>query len=285
MAENLMATSPKVTVLMPVFNGEKHLREAIDSILLQTFTDFELLIINDGSSDSSESIIRSYSDSRIRLINNSSNMSLIYTLNTGISLATGEYIARMDSDDICHPLRFAKQVEFLDNNHDYAMVAAKVRLIDSSSRETGVWLDDCRITLRSEILNQLPNANCIAHPTVMIRTDVIRKFEYDPEQLHSEDYDLWLRMASAGCVIGKIDDFLLYYRIHDESVTVMSNAQNSHIKNIRTKVKFILRKIKCLQINAFVTKVAVRLFLDVCLMPIKKVKTFLFNVAVKIGLR
>lgn len=285
MAENLMKTSPKVTVLMPVFNGEKHLREAMDSVLSQTFSDFELLIINDGSTDRSELIIRSYSDPRIRFVANSANMGLIATLNQGIALASGEYIARMDSDDISHPSRFEKQVFFLDNNDSCAMVAAKVRLMDSSSMETGVWLDDFRATSPAEILRQLPFANCIAHPTVMIRKKVAKQYEYDPDQPNSEDYDLWLRMAADGCVLSKIDDFLLQYRVHNESLTVLSNTQNAETKNIRTKAKFILKKVKLLQINAFVLKVIAALLLDIFLIPLKRGKTFLYNVAVKTGLK
>ncbi len=101
---------PKITVLMPVYNGEKYLRESVDSILNQTFTDFELLIINDGSTDSSMEILNSYSDSRIRIVTNEVNLRLIKTLNKGIDLATGEYIARMDCDDIADPKTFRNSI-------------------------------------------------------------------------------------------------------------------------------------------------------------------------------
>lgn len=280
-----MSASPKVTVLMPVFNAEKHLREAVDSILCQTFTDFELLIINDGSTDRSESIIRSYADPRIRLVNNASNMRLVATLNKGIGLASGEYVARMDADDISHPSRFAKQVAFLDQNPSCAMVAAKVRQMDCSSNDTGVWPDDCNAVSGARILKQLPFANCIAHPTVMIRKEVINRYGYDPDQRHSEDYDLWLRMAADGCVISKLDDFLLRYRIHDESVTVLSNTRGAEIKNIHTKRIFALKRVQRLQINAFVVKVVAGLLLDIVLIPLKRTKTFLYTLAVKSGLK
>ena len=111
-------TSATVTVLMPVYNGEMYLREAIDSILHQTFTDFEFLIINDGSTDNSETIILSYDDSRIRYEKNDSNLKLIATLNKGIELAKGKYIVRMDADDISIPDRIEKQVAFLEKNPD-----------------------------------------------------------------------------------------------------------------------------------------------------------------------
>jgi glycosyltransferase involved in cell wall biosynthesis len=106
----------KISILMPVYNGEKYLREAIDSILNQTFTDFEFLIVDDGSTDNSVEIINSYQNSRINLVKNDKNEGLVYTLNRGLSLAKGEYIARMDCDDISLPERLKKQIDFLDSN-------------------------------------------------------------------------------------------------------------------------------------------------------------------------
>src|SRR5580698_9685158 len=108
--------NPKVTVLMPVYNGEKYIKEALESILQQTFIDFEFLIINDGSTDNSVSIIKSFNDNRIRLIHNEKNSGLVYSLNKGIGLSNGEYIARMDCDDVSIPERLEKQVGFLNSN-------------------------------------------------------------------------------------------------------------------------------------------------------------------------
>ncbi len=119
-----MKEKPRVTVLMSVYNGEKYLREAIDSILNQTFKDFEFLIIDDGSTDSSADIIRSYTDFRIRLIQNEKNIGLTRSLNKGLKLAKGEYIARMDVDDISLPIRFEKQVSFLDKYEDVKLVGS-----------------------------------------------------------------------------------------------------------------------------------------------------------------
>ena len=117
-----MNNLPLITVLMPVYNGEKYLQQAIESILKQTFTDFEFLIINDGSTDNSENIILSYDDSRIRYIKNEENLRLIRTLNKGIELAKGKYIARMDCDDISLPYRFEKQLKEFQNNPHLDMV-------------------------------------------------------------------------------------------------------------------------------------------------------------------
>ncbi|NHJ46179.1 MAG: glycosyltransferase family 2 protein, partial [Asgard group archaeon] len=119
----------KVTVLMSVFNGEKYLREAIDSVLHQTFTDFEFLIINDGSTDNSVEIINSYDDERIHLVHNEQNIGLAASLNKGINLARGEYIARMDCDDINHQTRLEKQVKFMDKNPDIGLLSSANRFI------------------------------------------------------------------------------------------------------------------------------------------------------------
>jgi glycosyltransferase involved in cell wall biosynthesis len=114
--------SPKVTVLMSVYNGEEHLREAIDSILNQTYKNFEFLIIDDGSTDGSVNIIRSYLDPRIRLIKNKKNIGITRSLNKGLKLARGEYIARMDDDDIAFPERLEKQVRFLNEHVNVGLV-------------------------------------------------------------------------------------------------------------------------------------------------------------------
>ena len=122
----------KATVLMPVFNGEKHLNEAINSILSQSFQDFEFLIIDDGSTDHSKKIIRSYQDKRIRFIENDRNLQLSRTLNRGIQLAKGEYILRMDADDISFPNRLEKQIQFMDQNLEIIASGSSLKLMGES---------------------------------------------------------------------------------------------------------------------------------------------------------
>lgn len=118
---------------MPVYNGERFLREAIESVLQQTFADFELLIVNDGSTDRSLDIIQTYNDSRIRLIDNGANLGLIAARNTGLKNARGEYIALLDCDDIAYPDRLAEQIAFLDKNPSFGMVGAWIEMIDEKS--------------------------------------------------------------------------------------------------------------------------------------------------------
>ena len=125
-------TDPKVTVLMPVYNGEKYLNQAIDSILTQTFSDFEFLIIEDGSTDQSAEIIKSYSDSRIKLVCNDKNLKLAATLDKGLELSRGEYVARMDCDDISLRERLERQVEYLNSNNDICLVGSGFKLISDN---------------------------------------------------------------------------------------------------------------------------------------------------------
>src|SRR5690606_37374672 len=129
---------PRVTVLLAVHNGERYIQEAIDSILAQTFGDFELLIVNDGSTDATRDLVLSYSDDRIRLVDNDHNIGLPKSLNRGLRLAKGRYIARLDADDISEPDRLAAQVSFLQANPDVAMVGSWYRKIDGEGNTLGV---------------------------------------------------------------------------------------------------------------------------------------------------
>ena len=129
---------PKVSVLMPVYNTkEEYLREAIESILNQTFTDFEFIIINDGSTNNAEEVIKSYKDSRIKYYRQE-NHGLIYTLNYGLSLCNGEYIARMDSDDISLPFRFEKQIEVLDKNPNIGIVGGLIKIFQDMDKNHNI---------------------------------------------------------------------------------------------------------------------------------------------------
>lgn len=212
---------PEISVVMPVYNASQYLAEAIESIVSQTFTDWELIIIDDGSTDDSKLIIKRYaqSDKRIRYYKNEQNMGVIRTLNKGINLSTGKYIARMDADDISLPTRFDTQYRFLENNADVAMCGTYALLIDEKGNETG------RITyLESDEylrINLLFSPSFI-HPSMMIRTDVLKKNLYDESYKHAEDYELWCRIAS-NHKVANLPSFLLKYRWHTTNVSVVNN--------------------------------------------------------------
>jgi len=253
---------PKVSVLMPVYNGERFLRAAIDSVLNQTFTDFELVVIDDGSTDGSAAVLASYADPRIRLFRNGKNLGLIGTLNKGIGLMRSEYVARMDCDDVCLPDRFARQVAFLDADPSCALVAVKAVFIDAEGKECGFWSDDRNYTSCAEIAGRLPRANCLVHPGIMIRREVLAGYRYDVRQVSSEDYDLWLRLAADGLKLGKLDETLLKYRLTLGSVTEVSNRRNPDLKNVRTKVLFLRRRLAEGRLNGFALRVFLNTFKD-----------------------
>ena len=183
---------PKISVIMPAYNAERYIREAIDSILRQTWSDFELIIIDDGSTDSTAAIIAGYTDNRIRFCPNAQNMGVAATLNRGLELACGAYIARMDADDISLPERFAKQAAYLDAHPDVTVCGTAIELFFPCG---------------------------IAHPSVMMRRAAILELGgYDPAFNGMEDYELWCRVAEKG-KIAVLPEILLRYRIHSGQVT------------------------------------------------------------------
>ncbi len=203
-----------ISVIMPVYNGENYLREAIDSILNQTYTDFEFIIINDCSTDSTEEIIKSYSDERIVYIKNVINMGVANTLNRGLDIAKGKYIARMDADDISLPKRLEKQYLYMEKHRDIDVLATQV--LTFGAREyhspTSVYHEALKVDL---LFN-----TCLCHPTVMLRGTVFGKggIRYDNNFNKLEDYELWSRICE-DYKFACYDEILFKYRLHENQVT------------------------------------------------------------------
>jgi len=227
MCHKIIFMPPKVSVLMSVYNGEEYLRVAIESILNQTFSDFEYIIINDCSTDGSREIILSYNDPRIRLIDNVSNQGLTKSLNIGIDAALGEYIARMDADDISLPDRFKKQIEFLHKNPETAMVGSSAIYVD----ETGKELHTVNVYIPPDlILARLFFGNVFVHTSVMGKSNLFKKFKYDVSLLHAQDYYLWSQIAFENKV-ANIEEPLVKYRVHNQSISVSKfEKQESFVK-------------------------------------------------------
>ncbi|TYQ26992.1 glycosyltransferase [Pseudanabaena sp. UWO311] len=204
---------PKVTVLMPVYNAADYIKESIDSILNQTFDDFEFLIFNDGSTDNSGHIVRSYDDERIRFYDSNQNKGYVYHLNHGIEIAKGEYIARMDADDISLPKRFEKQVSFMDINPNVGVCGTWFKIIGSGD-EIRHPLDNNSIRL------SLLNHCAIGHPTVMLRACLLKEsgLRYEPSFVPAEDYFFWVAMSKY-CELANLPEFLLEYRIHQNQIS------------------------------------------------------------------
>lgn len=219
---------------MPVYNAQKYLSEAIDSVLAQTFDDWELILINDGSTDRSKAIIERYRDSRIRYVENEQNMGLIATLNKGIDLCEGEYIARMDADDIAMPDRLSMQTDFLDRHADYVMCGTDAIVIDANGQQTGKIKNLCRDAL---LQINLLFTNPFIHPTMLIRRRILINNRYNVHYRHTEDYELWCRLAKLGKV-ANLNAELLKYRWHNTNVSVVYNDIQQNLKDeiIRRKL-------------------------------------------------
>jgi len=217
---------------MPVYNGDNYLNEAIESILNQTFSDFELLIIDDCSTDQSINQVKSYNDPRIKLFVNNKNMGQSKTLNEGLNLSKGRYIARMDQDDISMPERLERQSKFMKDNPNVDVVGTWLQLM-------GKYDEILELETKSEDIkmNLLTNEN-LAHPSVMIRKRVLEKYNfiYDTSYNVAQDYDLWVRMFDF-CSFANIPEALIKYRMHDN--------QNSNImeKHNHTETNRILKNL------------------------------------------
>jgi len=212
-----MSKKPIISVLMAVYNSEKYLSEAIESILAQTYSDFEFIIINDGSIDRSEAILQEYrkQDERIRVISRG-NTGHAAALNEGLIHANGRYVARMDNDDIAFPERFAKQVAFLEEQSDYVAVGSRVLMIDPEGRPIGLANE---LTSHEEIdaMHLAGSSGAIAHPAVMLRSIALQKIGgYNKKMETAEDVDLFLRLAEVGR-LANLPEVLLKYRLHLKS--------------------------------------------------------------------
>jgi len=231
---------PKVSVVMSVYNGERYLREAVDSILNQTFTDFEFIIIDDDSTDSTWRILTAYAakDSRMVLIRNEDNIGLTRSLNRGVAVAGGEYIARHDADDISLPERLATQVSYMELHRPVALISSGVRFIDRAGHKLNAYIP---CTDRTVLRWRLLFTNPIRHPTVLWRRELVNNVvgHYDPRFVFAQDYELWVRVADH-LEIGALPVALVETRRHSKSITTTENqtqsafaAQVSHAQIVR----------------------------------------------------
>ncbi len=254
---------PAISIILPAYNAAKYIGETISSLLSQTFTDFELLVIDDGSADDTLAIVKSFTDSRIQLVTNGQNLGLIKTLNKAAALCKGQYTARMDADDIALPNRLQLQKAFLDNHPQTAAVAGWVNFIDEKGTQTGIWELDRQTNTAATIKKALLKENCIAHPTVMIRTEILQQFLYSSNQRNIEDYDLWLRLCAAGMQIEKVQEPVLLYRVHSASITgTKLKKSNFFFKHCNCKLKFIKGALGKFRLNGYTAAVFVFMLRD-----------------------
>lgn len=208
--------APILSIVMPVFNSEKYVGTAIESILKQTYNDFELIIIDDGSTDGSLKIIKSFKDKRIRIIINDSNRGIVYSRNRGLQEAKGKYIGMFDSDDVAHSSKFEEQIEFLEKNKDFGMVGSWVRIIDEMGNLTG---KNWKLTASSEMIPAIMLfKNYFLQSAVLYRSECISKYRFQEDFEIGEDYKIWLEII-ADYRVWNIQKYLVQYRVHPQSST------------------------------------------------------------------
>jgi len=228
-----MEAAPKITVLMPAYNAAKYIGEAIASVLGQTFADFELVIVNDGSTDDTLAVINTLNDSRIIVISQP-NQGVASALNTGLQHSRARYIARFDADDICHPQRLEKQYCFLQNNPDYILVGSDADYI----LENGDFLFHfkCIAHTHEQIIHKLYFYCPFVHPTVMYRKENICRAGGYPADAHNfEDYLLWTAIARAGKLYN-IAEPLIKYRLNSTSVTIDERWRGKKFRRLKRDV-------------------------------------------------
>ena len=219
-----MKRKPCISVIMPVYNVERYVSNAVESIINQTFEDFEFIIIDDASTDNTHNIVSSYKDPRIILIKNKKQMGVALSLNKGIRCAQGDYIIRMDGDDISSEKRFEVQISYMKHNTRIGICGSHMDIIDKNG--TLISSQKKRIGYENIKIGLFWGHTSLAHPSIIMRKNLLDKFQlrYDQAYYYAEDYDLFCR-SSLNFVMDNIPEKLIKYRVHTESV---SNRYNEH---------------------------------------------------------
>lgn len=228
----MSAEAPTVSVLMAVRNGEDHLREAVDSVLSQSYRDFEFLVLDDGSEDATPSILAGYRDARIRLVDMGGARGLVAALNAGLDAARGRFLARMDADDVALPERFARQVEFLDSTPEVGVCGSWYQTLGAPAERV------VRAPMEHAALVEamLHKGNPLAHPTVMVRRACLGDLRYEAEYRHAEDYRLWT-LLSRRARLAVLPEVLLRYREHAGQVSARHPGEMQRVsRRIRAEM-------------------------------------------------
>ena len=220
--------NPLVTVSMPAFNSERYLKEAIQSILEQTYTNFELLILDDGSTDGTRKIIESFADPRIIPILFDTNQGLISARNEITQRAKGKYIALMDADDKAFPSRLEAQVRFLESGNADICGGAHISLYQDTGRRKKSKERYTDSDIKALLIAYCP----ISNPCVMANSEVFKRFPYRASNQHAEDYCLWIEAAMAGYSFANLKEELMIYRIHSSQISVLKKTEAELISKL-----------------------------------------------------
>ena len=224
-----MVMAPLVSILMPVFKTAPYLREAMDSMLCQTFQDYELIVLDDCSPDNAEEILDTYDDPRIVRYKGEKNVGLSNVLNVGIGMARGKYIARMDSDDISLPQRLQVQVEYLETHPDIDLVSVGMRLFGAKE---ATWIRELNPEkVKIEAMFHSP----VLHASSVWRKDAFEKqgLRFCQEMVPAEDYDLWVRAMLRGLKLVNLPEVLYEYRIHDAQATLQTDKTAAKSREVQ----------------------------------------------------
>lgn len=235
---SVVKDSPIISIVMPVYNGQQFLTDAVESILAQSFPEFEFIIIDDGSTDSTFNLLQRFTgDTRIRLIKNPTNIGLSNSLNIGILLSNGKYIARMDADDISLSDRLQKQVEYMEGHPEVGVLGTNIAYIDDDGNFKGGGRPKDKQLESPKVIEWLLLWRCcIYHPTVMIRRAILEYtgITYDPSFEPSEDHDLWTKL-SKHTLIAKLPQVLVYYRVSIHSISRIRAEEQRKMRALITR--------------------------------------------------
>ena len=272
--------TPKVSVIMPAYNSEKYVGEAIESILNQTFIDFEFIILNDGSTDNTPKIVKEYAkrDKRIKFIDNKKNQGFIASLNQCLDVARGEYLAKMDSDDISLPQRLQKQVDYLEKNPNVGLVGTGYRAFGTQTFDV----------IHKQFVSILDMFTGCYTTIFMLKKEIIDRYNlrFRKEYLHAEDYDFYSRFCKYS-EIHNIQEILYLYRIHGNNVSVKhASIQSQNSEKVRQDILNFLTHdhITQTEIRNILTKREKKYYLFNFIPLLKKkehgnkIKIYLFNI-------
>ena len=228
--------TPEISIIMSVYNGETYLEEAVESVIGQTFKDWELVIVNDCSTDSTGEILANLAerDERIKVYTNEVNLKLPSSLNKAVALCSGKYIARMDSDDICLPDRMEKQYKFMEENNDVALSSCRFMTVKNGVYMSGGAGGRCdNESLKALLLVRNP----ILHPGVIAKAEVMKKYNYDTTLTCTEDLELWTRMVMENQKMQILPECLMIYRLHDKQIT-STTLERQHTEVLKIHKKY-----------------------------------------------